>query len=244
MPVKQTVRQLTNFTTVSNEIIRDLCGNPESLAMFMVMAAVPQDWEFHKSWLMNTLNIGETKYRNARDILVKKGYWTNANGFDANGNLIGKVIWINVDPPSMRNTPSVHSDHLVEIPSEQNTNLVKQSPLLNKQKDTNNKTDSNRETTPSGMVIPTAQEVQDYAASRGEPLFDADYFISYYGKKGWKIKSGVFMSDWKRAVLTWLRNDTNRQTSKVSASTVEPVPEFLIGLAVSDTQDNTPDFLR
>ena len=59
------------------------------------------------------------------------------------------------------------------------------------------------------MEIPTAAEVADYAASIGFKL-DGDYFCDYWAARGWYVKPGIPMRDWRAAVHNWKRMDAAR----------------------------------
>jgi len=61
------------------------------------------------------------------------------------------------------------------------------------------------------FVPPTVDQVRDYAESRGDPDFEADTFMEYYTRTGWKRKNGTPVQDWKATVREWMkRNDARR----------------------------------
>lgn len=57
------------------------------------------------------------------------------------------------------------------------------------------------------FVKPTVEEVREYCRQRGNHV-DADKFWNYYESNGWKVGKNP-MKDWKAAVRTWERNDTD-----------------------------------
>lgn len=57
------------------------------------------------------------------------------------------------------------------------------------------------------FIKPSVQEVQEYCRSKGYNV-DADRFVDYYESIGWKIGKNP-MKDWKAAVRTWERKNTN-----------------------------------
>lgn len=59
---------------------------------------------------------------------------------------------------------------------------------------------------------PTVEEVKEYCMERGNGI-DAQQFVDFYESKGWKIGKDN-MRDWKAAVRTWERRDTQRGNSK------------------------------
>jgi hypothetical protein len=54
---------------------------------------------------------------------------------------------------------------------------------------------------------PTLQDVEQYAASRGE-IIDGNEFIDFYESKGWKVGSAK-MKCWKSSARRWVRNQSN-----------------------------------
>lgn len=68
-------------------------------------------------------------------------------------------------------------------------------------------TQSQQRTSTSKFIKPSVQEVQEYCRSKGYNV-DADRFVDYYESIGWKIGKNP-MKDWKAAVRTWERKNTN-----------------------------------
>lgn len=62
---------------------------------------------------------------------------------------------------------------------------------------------------------PTIEEVQAYCKERNNNV-DAQRFIDFYEAKGWMLGKNK-MKDWKAAVRTWERNDTDGQASRDNA---------------------------
>jgi len=65
------------------------------------------------------------------------------------------------------------------------------------------------------FVSPTTQNVMDYCTERKNNV-DPDKFIDFYQSKGWMIGKNK-MKDWKAAVRTWEKSDTNNSASEISA---------------------------
>ena len=61
---------------------------------------------------------------------------------------------------------------------------------------------------------PTLEEVQAYCAERGKGV-DAQKWYNYYSANGWKVGKNP-MKDWKAAVRTWERSDSNGKPRSVS----------------------------
>lgn len=66
---KHILRHRTSgFTTVSNNVIHTLKGDLECLGFYLYLLSLPDNWEFYKTEIMNTCNIGMKKL----DTLLKK----------------------------------------------------------------------------------------------------------------------------------------------------------------------------
>ena len=64
---------------------------------------------------------------------------------------------------------------------------------------------------------PTIEEVKAYCTERKNNV-DAERFIDFYEAKGWMLGKNK-MKDWKAAVRTWERNDSNGQATRDSIKT-------------------------
>lgn len=62
---------------------------------------------------------------------------------------------------------------------------------------------------------PAIEEVQAYCKERNNNV-DAQRFVDFYEAKGWMLGKNK-MKDWKAAVRTWERNETNGQASRDNA---------------------------
>ena len=67
------------------------------------------------------------------------------------------------------------------------------------------------------MQIPTAEEVANYAGQIGFKL-DGGYFVDYWEARGWLVKPGLPMRDWRAAVRNWKRMEAARAGSAGGAS--------------------------
>ena len=54
---------------------------------------------------------------------------------------------------------------------------------------------------------PTVEEVRQYCQERKNGI-DAERFIDYYTARGWELKQGQKIKDWKACIRTWERNNT------------------------------------
>ena len=58
------------------------------------------------------------------------------------------------------------------------------------------------------FVIPTLEEVQSYMDSKGELLFTASHFWTYYNSREWKLGCRK-MKDWKKVLDNWVERDNS-----------------------------------
>lgn len=71
-----------------------------------------------------------------------------------------------------------------------------------------NKTETENETQKQKRKIfipPTVEEVAEYCKERGNTI-NAEQFVDYYAARGWELKQGQKMKDWKASVRTWEQN--------------------------------------
>ena len=61
------------FELVSREAV-DALHDPDTIALFLVMALRPDKWVFKAEWLKDRLNIGDHRYRQAMKALVEAGF--------------------------------------------------------------------------------------------------------------------------------------------------------------------------
>lgn len=68
---------------------------------------------------------------------------------------------------------------------------------------------------PDGFVPPSPADCREVAdrfcrSRRVDPsVFDEDEFCRYYEDKGWAVRGGTVMKDWKAAVRAWIRRAAN-----------------------------------
>ena len=55
------------------------------------------------------------------------------------------------------------------------------------------------------FIPPTVDEVRAYCQERGNTI-NAEQFVDYYEARGWELKPGQKMKDWRASVRTWESN--------------------------------------
>lgn len=63
------------------------------------------------------------------------------------------------------------------------------------------------------FIAPTIALIREYCTQRKNNI-DAEYFHAYYETRGWKTGSGVKMTKWKAAIITWEKNDAKRKKER------------------------------
>lgn len=83
------------------------------------------------------------------------------------------------------------------------------------EKETKGNKNKPNETKPKKIFkIPTVELVQQYCIER-ENNINAESFIDYYEARGWILKGGQKMRNWKAAVRTWETNNANKDKPEV-----------------------------
>ena len=62
------------------------------------------------------------------------------------------------------------------------------------------------------FISPSLEEVSAYCQERGNGI-SAEQFIDYYQARGWELKPGQKMKDWKAAIRTWEQNNKGWRNS-------------------------------
>lgn len=66
------------------------------------------------------------------------------------------------------------------------------------------------------FIPPTLEEVTAYCQERGNNV-NPQRFIDYYETRGWVLKTGQKVKDWKACVRTWEGNDNPKPAKKQAA---------------------------
>ena len=84
----------------------------------------------------------------------------------------------------------------------------------------------------SVFVTPSVDDVRAYCLERNNKV-DPEYWVDYWITRGWTMKGGQRMRDWKAAVRTWERNNFN-----IPAGKKEPAGEMTNIHDVLEAQDH------
>ena len=87
------------------------------------------------------------------------------------------------------------------------------NPNTNTKEKENTNTKGNRNTRDARFAPPTIEDVQSFISENGYSV-DAQKFVDYYESNGWKVGKNP-MRDWRAAVRTWVRRDSEHQARAV-----------------------------
>lgn len=106
----------------------------------------------------------------------------------------------------------VYTDCIQDVPT-----LETQYRVSKESESESEKSDVPQESRTTRFILPTLEEVRSYCAERKNNV-DAQRFVDYYTSNGWLVGKNK-MKDWRAAVRTWERNNTN--SSKTSGIAVK-----------------------
>ena len=93
-----------------------------------------------------------------------------------------------------------------------------QSGEKEKENQTQNENENqNQKKKRSVFIPPTVEEVAEYCKERGNTI-NAEQFVDYYAARGWELKQGQKMKDWKASVRTWEQNQRRWTSSELRGS--------------------------
>ena len=75
------------------------------------------------------------------------------------------------------------------------------------------------------FVPPSLEEVSEYIKEIGADI-DPQYFIDFNQMRGWKLKSGQKISDWKACVRTWVSKEKKEQAPVQKQRRILPAQDF------------------
>jgi len=202
MPVNKTIKRTLGqipFTQVPNDVIQNL-GDATAIAIYVYLLSKPENWTVRKKDIMESLGIGEYKYRAGRKILSDAGLWTNAKIHDENGRLQGSIIWISALPTEVL-IADVSINRLVGVPTCRATNTLSNKEKSLKRKITKKKERARKRATTIPEDYWPKQE--DLLAMREKVRniefgTETDKFKNYYAATGRPMK------DWTACWRNWI----------------------------------------
>lgn len=128
---KRTKRK-TNFTIINNDMIHSKTLSFTAKGVLSLILSLPDDWIFHKSWLIKNYNIGRRILDKVFKELHSEGYMVMLDMLRNNGRFVGRGYYFYEIPME-----DVLDDDII---SEESTNLNKFTDAENEQWEKNEKT--------------------------------------------------------------------------------------------------------
>lgn len=61
------------------------------------------------------------------------------------------------------------------------------------------------------FIVPSVDDVKSYLEQIGNYTINPQAFIDYYQARGWTLKGGTKIKDWKACIRTWISNERKRE---------------------------------
>ena len=96
---------------------------------------------------------------------------------------------------------------------------------------------------PTGLKIPTLEELKAYALKIDYPDFDAEKFLAYYEANGWTTAKGKPIKDWKAMVRVWKAREKDFNTNNTNKNGTKKQPGQMANQNVYDFEAIERDLL-
>lgn len=231
------VNRTKNYTVMSKYHLKEKEMSLKAKGLLSLMLSLPDDWDYSIDGLVTLSKDGKDSVMNALIELEKFKYLKRTKLTNEKGQFAGYDYDIyekpytenpqmekpcsenpNTENPNTENPPQLNTNKLNTY--ELNTNeLNKEKCKKEKPSDTPTATHTQKPDTSDisensdsvnirkRFLPPTLEEVQSYCRERKNDV-DAQRFVDYYTSNGWLVGKNK-MKDWKAAVRTWERNNTN-----------------------------------
>jgi len=127
-------------------------------------------------------------------------------------------------PDFAEKQPYINADREAKttIPPPTQEQLKSYSRVTPPQIESKSKRESKIQSKGKGEFPPTSVMVTDYAKEINYQL-DGNKFCDYYAARGWKLKGGTLMKDWRAAVRTWKRRDDEAPKPETSLERIKRI---------------------
>mgnify|MGYP002623363988 CR=1 FL=1 len=200
------VEKNKNYTCMSNYHLRDKNLTLKAKGLLSVILSLPDDWKYSIAGLAAICKEGTSAVKSALQELADAGYVTVIKLYP-NQTETGRIEYvydIHERPQALRKQ-GIENLEVVPQQVENQGQLNTKEPSTDKPS-TKDKTKKGMGTRPTRFQKPTLEEVSAYCQERGNNI-DPQYFIDYQEARGWKLKGGQQMRDWKATIRTWERNE-------------------------------------
>lgn len=166
------------------------------------IVSLAERWGWGRKKVSNFLNVLENdlmieQERNNKRTLIRVLNYDTYQGFD-----------------DEQGTPNEQQKNIKGTAEEQQRNTNNNDKNIKNDKKNNIGEKSTR------FIPPTVEEVNAYCRERNNSI-DGESFVNFYESKGWYVGKNK-MKDWKAAVRTWERKDTNpKKENKFESGTLK-----------------------
>lgn len=225
------------YVKVSNSVVDKL--SPEQIGLYAKIVRLSSGKTIDMEFISEKVQMNIRRVRRIIVELEGRGYVVRKQVKGINGRFVGWNYCVYSEPVAKtlrshagmgkEGTTELHDFRQVGKPTSQKTdmtenrqdnNIIKDNTIFNNEEiyiNEEEKRISNDIPKNTRFVKPTVEQVEAYCKEKNYEL-DAQYFIDYYDTRGWKLKGGVPVKDWKACVRTWMRNDKKEGNSICCAS--------------------------
>lgn len=200
-------RLTENFSTIPNGIIVDTRLSTGARILYCYLASKPDNWKIWNNDIKKSLGISNnhTIAKYFKELLDTGWINRTLNRSEDSKSLSGgydyELLDVNCYFSSIHENRqftqnSIHNNTNLD----NNTNYIDELENLLKTRQPKKK----KEFTP-----PTLEEVKAYCEERKNNV-DYKYFYDYYSSGNWKDKKGDPVKNWKQRIITWERNNQNK----------------------------------
>lgn len=202
------VHKSRDFTVMSNHHLRDKNLTLKAKGLLSVILSLPDDWKYSIAGLAAICKEGTSAVKSALQELTDAGYVTVTKLYP-NQTETGRIEYV-YDIHERPQAPRKQGVENLPLESQQVENhgqLNTDVPSTDKPS-TKDKTKKREGTRTTRFKKPTLEEVTAYCQERKNGI-DPQHFLDYQDARGWKLKGGQQIKDWKAVIRTWERFEKN-----------------------------------
>ena len=181
------------YSMVARDVIQSIT-NPDSLAIWIYLQSLPDDWQVKEDQIRGHFDIGRTRYMAAMRQLRELGLYEIVRTKDQHNNFTGCYFQIYPFPQVSKTIPTQNSTYIKENESIKEEDSFKEDTGQQNRK---------------RFVPPTLQECCDYCGNQKE----AEKFLLYYESNGWRVGKNK-MRSWESALTGWIKRSKEYAASK------------------------------
>ena len=205
------VHKTKDFTVMSNHHLRDKTITLKAKGLLSVILSLPDDWKYSIAGLAAICKEGQSAVKSALQELTEAGYVTVTKLYP-NQTETGRIEYVYDihETPQAPRKQGIENQPLEVQQVENRGQLNTEEPNTDKP---NTKDKAKKRGNPTRPKRPTVEEVRAYCEERRNGI-DPQHFIDYQEARGWKLKGGQSIKDWKAVVRTWERMEGKWKTEE------------------------------